>query len=54
MEHIEKDCDMASDAIKAAREAEARKIVLMLIDAIADGKSIKEFLQILRAYVEGM
>ena len=41
-----------SAAIDAAREAEARKILMMLQQAIKAGLSIKEFEVKLEAYVE--
>lgn len=42
-----------STAIKAAREAEALKILRMLLRAIKDGKSIEQFRDELDAYIEG-
>lgn len=53
MGHTEGRSDIMSTAIKAAREAEALKILRMLLRAIKDGKSIEQFRDELDAYIEG-
>ena len=52
MEDLRKDEDLMAD--KAAREAEALKILRMLNKAAAAGQTIEEFQLVLDSYVEGL
>lgn len=43
---------MASEVIRVAREAEARAIHLMVLEAIKQGKNLEEFEELLKARIQ--
>ena len=43
---------MASEIVRVAREAEARAIHLMVLEAIKQGKNLEEFEELLKARIQ--